>query len=272
MLSTYGIALGLQSLLHGRITKEALKSIVVPENYWRTLEFRLVFEELRPEQSDRILDVGSPKLLSLFLAEKIGAEVYSTDIESYFVDDYTGFQLMRKIPEDRYHPLTADGRHLNFADNYFSKSYSISVLEHIPGSGDTECIKEIARTLRHGGCAILTVPFAPVSRNEYKSAASFYWSGNSEKSKNEKQVFFQRRYSEKDIHSRLIEPSGMKLKRLSYLGDRISLSEHKEISDFLHPLLGPLHPLFSRLFLAKPSTSWQSIRKPLGALIVLEKS
>ncbi len=271
MLSAYGIKLGLQSLLHGRVTKEVLKTIIIPENYWRTLEFRLVFEELRPERSDRILDVGSPKLLSLFIADKIGAEIYSTDIEDYFVNDYAAFRAIRKIPENLYHPLTADGRHLSFPDSFFSKSFSISVLEHIPGNGDTECIREIARTLRSGGIVALTIPFAPVSRDEYKDAGSFYWSGNSVQGKGQEQVFFQRRYSERDIYSRLIEPSGMKLQRLSYLGDRLSLSEKKEISGFLHPVLGPLHPIFSRLFHAKPSTSWQSMKKPLGALIVLEK-
>jgi SAM-dependent methyltransferase len=271
MLSVYGITLGLQSLLHGRVTKEVLKTLVVPENYWRTLEFRLVYEELQPEQSDRILDVGSPKLLSLFVADKVGAEVYSTDIEDYFVSDYLAFRAIRKIPENLYHPLTADGRCLSFPDGFFSKSFSISVLEHIPGNGDTECIQEIARTLRSGGRMVITIPFAPVSRDEYKDARSFYWSGNSVQEKGQEQVFFQRRYSEKDIFSRLIDPSGMKLKGLSYLGDRLSLPEGKELSGYLHPSLGPLHPLLSRLFHAKPSTSWQLMKKPLGALVVLEK-
>ncbi|MCK5572526.1 MAG: class I SAM-dependent methyltransferase, partial [Bacteroidetes bacterium] len=128
-----------------------MKNIIVPANYWRTLEYRIVFEELDASRSDRILDIGSPKLLSLYLADRVGAEVFSTDIERYFIQDYDTFRRMRTIPEERYHTVEADGRSLQFEDESFTKIFSISVLEHIPGSGDTECMEEIARTLKTGG-------------------------------------------------------------------------------------------------------------------------
>ena len=77
MLYFYGVKLGLESLVRGRFSRESVKNVIVPENYWRTLENRLTFDELHASASDRVLDVGSPKLLSLFLAERVMAEVYS---------------------------------------------------------------------------------------------------------------------------------------------------------------------------------------------------
>ena len=59
------------SLLRGRITREVAKNLIVPTNYWRSLEFRLACEELHASANDRSLDVGSPKRLSLYLADRI---------------------------------------------------------------------------------------------------------------------------------------------------------------------------------------------------------
>ncbi len=271
MLYFYGVRLALESIAGGRFSREALKNLIVPENYWRTLENRLTFDELGVSASDRVLDVGSPKLLSLFIADRLKAEVYATDIESYFVNDYAAFRRQRGIQDTRFHALEADGRHLPFPDGHFSRAYSMSVLEHIPERGDSECVKEIARTLAPGGVFVLTVPFAPVSAEEFKNPESFYWSGNSGEADGTSKRFFQRRYSERDLHERLILPSGLRLRKVEYLGDRVALSNGSEISRYLPPLTGPIQPLLSRIFHESPSASWTNLKKPLGALVVLEK-
>jgi SAM-dependent methyltransferase len=272
MIYGYGVALGIASLMHGSAVKESLKNIVVPVNYWRTLEFQLVFNEVRPSASDRILDIGSPKLLSLYLADRVGADVYSTDIEDYFLRNYEAFASVRRVPSGRFHPMVADGRSLPFPDNHFTKIYSISVVEHIPGDGDAACLAEIGRVLAPGGVCAITVPFAPVHRDEYKGAGEFYWAGNSRRGDNGTEgVFFQRRYDEADLHSRLITPSGLELQKISYLGDAVKVSSTKELAEYFHPLLGPLHPVLSHMFHAAPSASWNEMVNPLGALIVLRK-
>lgn len=271
MLYFYGLKLGLASLVRGRFSRESVKNVIVPENYWRTLENRLTFDELHASSSDRILDVGSPKLLSLFLADRVRAEVYSTDIEKYFVRDYAAFREQRGIPESRFHVLEADGRNLPFPDGHFTRVYSISVLEHIPGDGDRDCAREIARTMKSGGICVITVPFAPESGVEYKEADQFYWSGNSAQGNGETGVFFQRRYSERDLRERLISPSGLRARKIVYLGDRVALGNGKEIASYFPPLTGPIHPLLSRLFHDRPSPSWKDMKRPLGALLVLEK-
>jgi hypothetical protein len=119
---------------------------------------------------------------------------------------------------------------------------------------------------------VLTVPFAPESRNEYKDKDSFYWSANVTAEEPSEGTFFQRRYSERDLHTRLIEPSGLEAVKIQYLGDRVSFSDGKEFSEYLPLLLGPLHPLASRLFHAIPSLSWQDLKHPRGAMVVLRKT
>lgn len=272
MLYRYGLGIGIQSVLRGHLTRESLKNIIVPVNYWRMLEYRLVHDELRPDSADRMLDIGSPKLYSLFLAQEYGLEIFATDIEEYFIADYGYFRSMKRIPESRFHLSQADGRKLTFDQNAFNKVFSISVLEHIPDDGDSACMREIARVLRPGGLFVATVPFAVTGRNEYRPAADFYWSGSAGGGTGEKaEVFFQRRYSEKDLHQRLVEPSGLTLRKISYFGEGITMGEGKEVSNYLPPMTGIVQPLASKIFHRGPAASWRDIPSPLGALIVLEK-
>ncbi|MGA9362897.1 MAG: class I SAM-dependent methyltransferase [Bacteroidota bacterium] len=271
MLYWYGIKVGVFSLLRRKTSREVFKNIIVPANYWRTLEFRLTFDELQPESTDCILDIGSPKLLSLFLADVIGAEVYSTDLKDYFFKDYVGFCKLLRIPEQQFHVSIADGRHLPFVENFFSKIFSISVLEHIPDNGDSACVKEIARTLAPRGICVITVPFASSAKEEYKQARDFYWADRSRVKEQTTQVFYQRRYSEAALYDRLINPSGLKLQKLIFVGETFPLPKNTELARFLPPITGVLHPLLSFLFHTHPERDWRRIRKPLCALIVLRK-
>jgi SAM-dependent methyltransferase len=271
MLYFYGLGLGLEALARGMFSRETVKNIVAPENYWRGLEFRLTFNELQASPSDRILDVGSPKLLSFYLAERVKADVYSTDIEGYFISHYSGLRNMRGVPECRFHALEADGRCLPFPDGFFTRAYSISVLEHIPGNGDAVCLAEMGRVLRSGGICVVTVPFGPERGAYYRSADKFYWSQNSEPGNDRGTVFYERRYSERDLEERLIIPSGLIRCKQLYFGEKINLGADKELDQFLPPVTGPLHPLLSRLFHERPSTCWRQMKKPLGALLVLRK-
>ncbi len=271
MLFAYGLGVGVQALSHAHMTKEAIKNVIVPVNYWRTLEYRLALDALRPVATDRILDVGSPKLLSLYIAQHTGASVCATDIEEYFIRDYTYFRALRRIPEERYRLLKADGRALQFGDGDFGKVYSISVLEHIPEKGDSDCVREIARVLKPGGMFVATVPFAPEGRDEYREAGDFYWSGSSGTTKENGKVFFQRRYSESDLWTRIIRPSGLHVRNIGYFGEKFSLGATTEVSNFLPPLTGPIQPIASRIFQRGPESRWQSIPNPLGAVLVLEK-
>lgn len=269
MLYGYGMKLGAKLLARGRITR-GLRYAIIPVNYWRAAEYRLVYRAGEFSAADRVLDIGSPKLLSLYLAKHAGAEVFATDIEPYFIKEYALLRALEGVPPARYHPQVEDGRALSFPDGAFSRVFAISVVEHIPDDGDSACLREMGRVLAPGGRCLLTVPFAPESREEYKGAGTFYWSGSSAPT-DRGGVFYQRRYSEEDLHARLVAPSGLRLRELRYVGERVLARSRHELCEYLPPYLGPLHPLASRLFLTRPAASWRGLAKPLCALVVLER-
>lgn len=271
MLYFYGLRLGFRSILRGRLNRESFKNLVVPVNYWRTLEYRLISDALQVTSADRILDIGSPKLLSLYLSDKVGAEVYSTDIEDYFIRSYSGYRELKHIDEHKFHVMTMDGRNIPFGDEFFTKIFSISVLEHIPDNGDSICAAEIGRTLARGGICGLTIPFSPTSAIEYKDPEQFYWANRTQERVKTERVFFQRRYSEEDIYQRIVGPSSLRIEKMLYMGERLSFSATKELSEYFHPLIGPLHPALSYLFHSKPMPSWKQMQKPLGIFLILKK-
>lgn len=270
-LYRYGLRMGAAMARRGR-TKRALIHLVQPIPYWRSLEYRMVWGAAGFERDDRVLDIGSPKLLSLYLADRVGAEVWSTDLEDYFVDEYTYLREVRRVPAGRFHVEVADGRALPYADESFTKIYAISVIEHIPEGGDSDCLREIARTLRPGGRCFLTVPFSPKARDIYRSP-QFYWAGSSPSS-DDGLVFFQHRYSEDDLQKRLIDPSGMRPARRLYVGERFSIGRRdRELSELKVPMLvtSPIHPLVSRVGHTRPTPDWRDLEKPVFAFLELYK-
>jgi SAM-dependent methyltransferase len=267
-LQAYGVRLGLPLLRHRR-PRRALRYAVVPVNYWRSVEYRLALEEGRFAPGERVLDVGSPKLLSLWIADRLRAEVVATDIESYFMEEYELLRSARQVPVERLRLAVEDGRRLSFDDASFDKVYSLSVLEHIPDAGDSECVRELARVLAPGGRCVLTVPFWPTSRVDWREP-DFYWSGASVDDATGR-VFYQRRYSEADLHERLVEPSGLRLARLRFVGDRWARRGDRELCELLPPWTGPLQPGLASVLTTAPTADWRTLRKPLCALLVLEK-
>jgi SAM-dependent methyltransferase len=269
MLVAFGFKVGGKLLVKGR-PKLALPYLGRPVNYWRTVEYRLITDAANFTSADRVLDVGSPKLLALYLAKVVGAEVHATDIDDYFVERLEEVARVEGIPAGRLHIGVEDGRELTFPDATFDKVYSLSVVEHIPDDGDTACIHEIARVLVPGGECYLTVPFWPTSRVDHVDDEGVYWTKHSVASGGGK-VFYQRRYSEEDLFARLIQPSGLTLKTLQYVGEKVMVDSSSELSDRLPLLSGPIQPLLSKAFHTAPSASWQALKKPLCALVVLRK-
>jgi SAM-dependent methyltransferase len=268
-LYTYGLRLGAHCLVDRR-WKRGLKFLVQPIPYWRSLEYRLVWNNAGFNREDRVLDIGSPKLLSIYLAERVQAEVFSTDIDPYFIDDYQSLRRMRKIPADRFQVEVQDGRKLTYPDNSFSKVYAISVIEHIPDEGDAECLKEIGRVLRPGGTCLITVPFWPTSKEEYR-APNFYWVGAST-TRADGRVFFQRRYSLRDLHERLIRPSQLTVKTMRFVGERVMTHSTREFCQLLTPFTAPLDPLVSRVVHTEAVESPERLKKPLCAFLALTKT
>ena len=260
---------GLQLLAAGR-WKRGLRYLVEPVPYWRSLEFRLVWEYGDFRAGQRVLDVGSPKPFSLYLARKVGAIVDATDIENYFIDEFTLLQGAMRVPPDRMHLGVEDGRKLSYEDDQFDRIYSVSVIEHIPDSGDSECVRELGRVLAPGGACMITVPFWPSPKDVYREP-NFYWSGASGPER-DGQVFFQRRYSAGDLQKRLIEPSGLVADKVLFVGERVLTGSESEASEVMPRVgLGLIHPFLSRALHTAPTEDWTALQKPLCAFLKLTK-
>lgn len=210
-LFKYSLSLGMGYYRSGPkkvLHREALRRLLTPINVSRCYEFRRTFELLKPRKGDLVFDLSSPKLLSHFLTEKSGLRVVTADMNKEEVEDWTTLTSERKKGPAW---VIANGVSLGFKDNTFDKIYSISVLEHIPGNGDTDAMKELARVLKPGGRLVITVPYAQKYRSEFANAdvynlntgkdGRFHWSHF---------------YDEQAIREKLIEGSGLSLEGIYF--------------------------------------------------------
>lgn len=270
-LGLYGLNLRAgYHLLAARRWMRGLRYLAEPVSYWRSLEFRMVWEHGNFRAGERVLDVGSPKPFSLYLARSVGAVVDSTDIEDYFMDEFALLRDATGVPAEQMPIRVEDGRRLSYADCQFDKVYSVSVIEHIPDDGDIQCARELGRVLAPGGSCLITVPFWPTSKNVYRKP-NFYWSGVSGPEQ-AGVVFFQRRYSADDLQKRLIEPSGLVAEKVLYVGERVMTRSQDELASIMPRVgLGPFHPLISRAFHTRATDDWTALKKPLCAFLKLTK-
>ncbi|MFN0071166.1 MAG: class I SAM-dependent methyltransferase [Chloroflexota bacterium] len=207
---------GVRSLV-GPYLRDAAARIVNPLSYPRLMEYQLVIDMLGELNGLRVLDVGSPKLPILLIAQHASCVLYATDIRDYFIGSTRHF-LQRMGFGDRLgrtlHLEAQDARQLTYDDASFDRLYSISVIEHIPDDGDAEAMRELARVLRPGGRAVLTVPFDASGYREEFVTEDVY-----ERESHGAPTFYQRHYDTSAVMERLVEPSGLKLEQIVWFGE-----------------------------------------------------
>lgn len=188
-------------------------------NYWRCIEIPICLAALTdpPIQCGPVLDLGSPKIAALWLAKYLSSnQVIASDISPYFVDDLR--PIYKALSCENATCATFDARSIPSESNSIAAAVSVSVIEHIPGDGDSAAMAELGRVLAGGGRAVISVPYWTEPLNEYAEPGSLYW--ESFTSRNDSKVFYQRRYSYADLVDRLIKPSGLSLKSLFLISER----------------------------------------------------
>jgi SAM-dependent methyltransferase len=210
------VEVGFKSL-PGGYRKEAAARILNPLSYPRYMEFQLALKPLLPVNGRRVLDIGSPKLPVLLLAKHArSCELYATDIRDYFIAPTAHF--LTKIGKgDRLgkdiHLCVQDARHLTYDDEFFDRIFSISVLEHIPDSGDSQAVQEIARVLRPGGAVTVTVPYDHAGYREEFVSGPVY------ERREAGRTFYQRHYDRQALQQRLLDPSGLRVLDVTFFGE-----------------------------------------------------
>ncbi len=246
-----------------------LKRVVLPVSYWRAVEFGFAARTLaRLPRGARVLDVGSPKELALFCAERFGVEVTATDIlqeEIDFARRIARAQGLSGRAPGYVHAEIQDGRALTFADGAFDSAFSISVLEHIPDAGDTEAMRELLRVVRPGGRVVVTVPYAEQYREIFVSGPVF-----ERRPAGNEPIFFERHYDAAALTARLTGLPDAALEALELWGERWMRVEA------LLDRLGRLRNAFAPLEGPLAAASLRSLRPgerghPMAAFFVLKK-
>ncbi|MGD0114743.1 MAG: methyltransferase domain-containing protein [Dehalococcoidia bacterium] len=247
-LYRFSLGLGLRALRQRRF-HAALPRLMNPMSYPRGMEFRLALQEMALSGRERVLDVASPKLLFVWLAANTRLDLAATDILESFIAPTRDLLESLGLGEEiggRLRLERQDARSLAYADGSFDVAYSISVLEHIPGDGDGQAMREIARVLRPGGRVCLTVPFASRYEEDWVRRDVF-----ERRRLGNQKVFYQRRYDDETLARRLIAPSGLREDGRRYFGEPgIRLDRYwNRVPLPLRSGLAWLQPLFERAFL-----------------------
>lgn len=233
------------------IKRKKLKQVLGGIDYFRCLEYPLVFNNLKLSYGHILLDIGSGNsIFPLFVASK-GVQVLATDIDNCVV----------KLKEDaaklrifNFNAGVMDVRSL-LTDNQFDRVTAVSTLEHIPSDGDTKAIKEMSRVLKPSGYIVITVPYGSYEEERQKDVN-----------------YFQRVYNYKSLYKRLILPSKLKVEKLEYFGEKINFLKYYQSSDIFRLL----SPIFSKLYLSISENNMSFPNKDLfmrtgGCCLTLKK-
>lgn len=201
-LFSSGTRLGLKKTI-GKITQPINAYSRFPEYYWFERAIRSHQGSAPASKRLKILDVGSPKMLGLYLASNTEAEIMLTDISAINVDEYqTMWKALQAKARGNASFSLQDARSLKFPDAEFDVVFSMSVIEHIEGEeGDSEAIQELLRVLKPGGLLVLSVPFGA----HYVEQKRIGFAGAARKTGDGETYFFQRIYDAVTFQKRILE-------------------------------------------------------------------
>jgi SAM-dependent methyltransferase len=201
-LFSNGARLGAKKTV-GKITQPINAYSRFPEYYWFDEAIRHHELSTAPGQQTKILDVGSPKMLGLYLGFSTQAKMTLTDITELNVDEYrTMWRGMEAKARGKVVFALQDARSLEYGDAEFDVVYSMSVIEHIEGKdGDSRAMCELVRVLKPGGLLVISVPFGP----HYVEQLRIGVSGAARKTGDQEAYFFQRIYDAPEFQERILK-------------------------------------------------------------------
>lgn len=259
----FALSCGLRAMIAGSIG-DGIKLLIAPVGYWRFLPNAFVLQEFKSQRNPRVLDASSPKLLSLMLASRTENKVYATDLNDALI--FSRWQpLARALGLKNYKVEYQDARQLKYQDEFFDLVYSISVIEHIPGQGDTEALKEFCRVLRREGRLVIEVPY----RRLRQEIVAHY---DSKGAPLQIPQFYERHYDAAWLRERLEDVHGLSLERKVILGETLPIDpwiSTRRLPRLLRVALLPFEPLLAAFNYW--SRSDDTAGRPLAALLVYRK-
>jgi SAM-dependent methyltransferase len=259
-----GLSIGLATLPRDPVL--GLKRVLLPASYWRTAEFAYVLRQLRLPRGARVLDLGSPKDLSAIFARTRGFEVAATDILDETVKlsrRYAEAQGIDGAGPGKVRSEVQDGRRLTFADNTFDAAFSVSVIEHIPGQGDAEAVRELLRVVKPGGKVVITTPYDTAYRETFVDSDVY------ERKAAGDPVFWERHYDDAALRDRILSAGGARQADLELWGEGWLRGE-RALSR-LGPIRTALSPLEAALAVVSLRRLTPGEGHPMAAFLTLEK-
>lgn len=213
VLRMWGDGLWLGARLLPRQSLLGLKRLVLPVSYWRTAEFAFAHRHLNwLREGHLVLDVGSPKELAFSLARRYGVTVQATDILPKAINQAAAYG--RALRGGLILAEHQDGRSLTYPANTFDAAYAVSVVEHIPGDGDSQALRELVRVVRPGGLVVITTPFAVEYRETFVARTVY-----DRIRTGDELVFYQRHYDRAALEQRLLSVPGASVMDLAIWGE-----------------------------------------------------
>jgi SAM-dependent methyltransferase len=190
----------------------AAELAITPVNIFRYFEFAFVWSCL-PKTCEKVLDVGSPRLFSLFAASRDRALSLTM-----MNPDRADLDMTRRLADALRLPVLTELRGIETINEqgHFDCVWAISVVEHVHGAiDDTEAVLRLYRALRPGGRLLLTVPVDRRARSEFRRGRHYVGDGADD----HREHFFQHWYDESAVHERLVSPTGHEASLIRWFGE-----------------------------------------------------
>lgn len=195
--------------------KRFLNLLINPISSTRYWEFDFVNRNIISHGKQKILDVSSPRFFGLYLALKYkNIEYVMINPDKNDVEE-TGFYHEASNPLNNFSVQIGNALSLKYDNGIFDTVISISVIEHIEGTGDKKAIQEMWRVLKPGGKLIITTNVMRKGSTEYRQQDQYSLGLKTHKGK----YFFQRIYSEKILNKNIIKPLGVIPMSIEILGE-----------------------------------------------------
>jgi ubiquinone/menaquinone biosynthesis C-methylase UbiE len=239
--------------------------------YHKTREIQLVCKQFSRQPGGRILDIGTGENpFALFLAAR-GFDMVCVD------GDRQGLHNLFGLADERGRPafVQADVRALPFRDSSFDAATAICVLEHIPGTGDQEAMRETRRVIREGGIALVTVEAADGTRERWEEVP--YRVGVEYGDRHEGWIeAFCRDYAPETVRARLVDPNRWTVLDCGFFDERIPVLPLRGWCDARnHPIaarcLSPWQAILSTLFYRQTHPKNRRLSPSAIGYLVLEK-
>jgi hypothetical protein len=277
--NSYDILIATANKLTKNYFRKFLYTLLIPIDYTRTKEIPAILDMSgvlkRRNERLRILDIGSPQLLSLSLGGY--SDLWDVTYLNSYEPELEDFrQKSSVLGLNRLHTINADITCLDavYRLGTFDYIFSCSVFEHIhpENGGDILASRVVPCLLNPSGVFAFSVPYFKTRFNEYLEGDVYAVKGTPQI-----KTFFQRFYDEESLYNQIIMPTGLNIAKKTYIGERFySAHNIKKRMAFLIGagkrsfFMGRFFNKLSDAFMEE-SHDYKKLRKPYLAIYALTK-